>query len=82
MPTERHYAPATVMLLYLGTYAVKRHRIEVPGGSDLYASKVKAHDSRIIAARLQHIASSGFVLPVNAIHGVILMTEHAALLLQ
>ena len=60
----------------------KRHRIEVPGGFNLYASKVKSHDSRIIAARLQHIASSGFVLPVNAIHGVILMTEHAALFLQ
>lgn len=46
------------------------------------AAEVKAHDSRPVAAGLTDIAAAVLVLPAYAVERIVLVPEHAALLLQ
>lgn len=95
MPTDGDYTAALMVGDDLASHEIEGNGIEVLCITHLYAAEFEAHDSRVIAASLEYIAAVGCrgphrallawgwtVCPAYTIERIILMPEHAALLLQ
>ena len=82
MPADGNDAGTLMVGDDLAAHEIEGHRVEVLEIAHLYTAEFEAHDSRVIAAALQDIAAVGLILPAYAVKRIILMPEHAALLLQ
>ena len=82
MPADSDDAATLVVTDDLLPDAVEWYTVEVLAVAHLNAAEVKAHDGRPVAAGLKDIAAAVLVLPADAVERIVLVPEHAALLLQ
>ena len=78
MPRDGSNTAATHMCQQLFSDSGEGYAVQTLGIAHFNTSKLKAHDSGVIATDGQHIRAAAVPLPAEAIERVVLMTEHDA----